>query len=113
VSVGKFIRIAIADTGIGMDKAVRDRIFDPFFTTKEKSRGTGLGLASAFGIIRNHNGFITVNSKSGHGTTFAIHLPASAKAVAPERPTTGSEKSILPCAYCSPAATRAMGRPRR
>ncbi len=78
---GQFVSIAIADTGIGMDPAIQNRIFDPFFTTKEKSRGTGLGLASAFGIIKNHGGIITVASEPGRGATFTIYLPASQKQV--------------------------------
>ncbi len=76
---GLYVKILISDTGIGIDDAVRHRIFDPFFTTKEKDRGTGLGLASAYGIIRNHGGFITVDSEIGHGATFAVFLPASGK----------------------------------
>jgi two-component system cell cycle sensor histidine kinase/response regulator CckA len=76
---GSYAKVSITDTGTGMSEAIRLQIFDPFFTTKEKSRGTGLGLASAYGIIKNHGGVITVYSEVGHGTTFNIYLPVSDK----------------------------------
>jgi two-component system cell cycle sensor histidine kinase/response regulator CckA len=97
---GKYVKISIADTGTGMDDATKARIFDPFFTTKEMGRGTGLGLASAYGIIVNHNGVITVDSEKGSGTVFTIYLPASDKVIGREEKhhedlITGTETVLL------------------
>jgi PAS domain S-box-containing protein len=85
---GNYVEISITDTGEGISENIKDKIFDPFFTTKEKERGTGLGLASVYGIIRNHSGFIVVDSQVGRGSTFSAYLPASDKPVAgePTRP---------------------------
>jgi PAS domain S-box-containing protein len=85
VTPGKYIKISIRDTGIGMDEKTMNRVFDPFFTTKEKERGTGFGLASAYGIIKNHDGIIAVESAKDKGTTFHVYLPASDKPVIEEQ----------------------------
>ncbi|MCF8119966.1 MAG: response regulator [Deltaproteobacteria bacterium] len=86
IAPGKYVWVAVTDTGIGMDRGTLEKIFDPFFTTKETGRGSGLGLASAYGIIQNHGGMITVYSEQGEGTTFKICLPACESEVAHDQP---------------------------
>lgn len=101
VKPGLFAKIAVTDNGIGMDASTKKQIFDPFFTTKDKGRGTGLGLASAYGIVKNHSGFITVYSEVGEGTTLNIHIPVSEQDPMEDLPTEnqdlveGSETILL------------------
>jgi two-component system cell cycle sensor histidine kinase/response regulator CckA len=97
---GRYALLSVSDTGEGMDAATLDRIFEPFFTTKAMGRGTGLGLAMVYGIVKQHDGFLNVYSELGQGTTFRVYFPASlgvpevskAPAVSPVR---GGSETIL------------------
>jgi CheY-like chemotaxis protein len=100
--IGRFVRLRAQDTGTGMDAATMARAFEPFFTTKEVGKGTGLGLATVYGIVKQHEGWVEVESELGVGTTFDVFIPALAEhtvkiaeATQPEAPVRGGKETIL------------------
>ena len=97
---GSYALISVADTGTGMDGKTKERIFEPFFTTKEVGKGTGLGLSIVYGIVKQHNGYITCYSEPGKGTAFKIYLPAIDRKVSSTEdsvsfPSSGGTETIL------------------
>jgi len=95
VIAGDYLRLTFGDTGCGMDSAVLSRVFEPYFTTKKSNEGTGLGLASVHGIVRNHDGRIFVDSTPGEGTIFTIYFPVAQERVAPAEVETKVEKQLM------------------
>jgi CheY-like chemotaxis protein len=100
IRAGEYVLLSVRDTGMGMDRETQSRIFEPFFTTKEKGKGTGLGLSTVYGIVKQTNGYVMVQSEVGRGTTFHIYLPltegkAETHAATPPDMACGGSETIL------------------